>query len=146
MPDTKSNVLFLCTGNTCRSQMAEALLRHLAGDRFEALSAGLEPGLVVHPLALRVLEEKGVSIAGLRPKHLREYLGRVRLAAAVIVCSNVAETCPVVWPGTGERLYWPMEDPAAVEGSEEEKLAVFRSTRDSIESRLSDWLSRPAVG
>jgi arsenate reductase len=141
MTDTKPRVLFLCTANTCRSQMAEALLRHLAGDRFEALSAGPEPGPEVHPLALRVLEEKGVSTVGLRPKHIREYLGRVRLAAAIIVCSRAAETCPAVWPGMGERLYWPVDDPAAVEGGEEEKLAAFRRARDFIETRLTDWLA-----
>lgn len=146
MTDTRLNVLFLCTGNTCRSQMAEALLRHRAGNRFQALSAGLEPGSVVHPFALRVLAEKGVSTEGLRPKHLREYLGRIRLAAAIIVCSNAAETCPAVWPGMGERLYWPVDDPAAVEGNEEEKLAAFRHTRDLIDAQITDWLSRPGVG
>ena len=141
MSDTKPVVLFLCTANTCRSQMGEALLRHRAGDRFEAMSAGLEPGPEVHPLALRVLEEKGVSTAGLRPKNLREFLGVVRVRWAVFVCSRAAESCPTAWPDWSERLYWPLDDPATVEGTEEERLAVFRRVRDELETRILAWLA-----
>ncbi len=139
MSDTRPVVLFLCTANTCRSQMAEALLRHRAGDRFEAASAGLEPGPEVHPFALRVLEEKGVSTAGLRPKTVREFLGFVRVRWAVFVCSRAAEACPVAWPDLSERLYWPLDDPATVEGTEEQRLAAFRRVRDELEVRIAEW-------
>jgi len=104
MSDTRPVAIFLCSANTCRSQMAEALLRHHAGDRIEAISAGLEPGPEVHPLALRVLEEKGVSTAGLRPKNVREFLGYLRVRWAVFVCSRTAESCPVAWPDLSERI------------------------------------------
>ncbi len=141
MPDNKPVVLFLCTANTCRSQMAEALLRHHAADRFEVISAGLEPGPQVHPLALRVLEEKGVSTAGLRPKNLREFLGFVRVRWAIFVCSRAAETCPVAWPDLSERTHWPVDDPAVVAGTEEERLEAFRRVRDELEARITAWLA-----
>lgn len=141
MSDNKPVVLFLCTANSCRSQMAEALLRHLAGDRFDARSAGLEPASEVHPLALRVLAEKGISTEGLRPKSVREFLGQVRVRWAIFVCAKAAETCPVAWPDFTERIYWPIDDPATVTGSEEEKLAAFRAARDAVETKLRDWLT-----
>lgn len=145
MPASRPVVLFLCTANTCRSQFAQALLRHLAGDRFDARSAGLQPGPGVHPLALRVLEEKGISTDGLRPKSVREFLGFVRVRWAVFVCASAAETCPVAWPDLSERVYWPVDDPAAVPGTEEERLAAFRAARDAIEAKLRDWLAGPAT-
>ncbi len=141
MSDNEPVVLFLCTANSCRSQLAEALLRHLAGDRFDARSAGLEPASAVHPLALRVLAEKGISTQGLRPKSVREFLGQVRVRWAIFVCAKAAETCPVAWPDLTERIYWPIDDPATVTGSEEEKLAAFRAARDAIETKLRDWLT-----
>lgn len=141
MPDKKPVVLFLCTTNTCRSQMAEALLRHHAGDRFEVISAGLEPGPEVHPLALRVIEEKGMSTAGLRPKNVREFLGFVRVRWAIIVCSRAAESCPVAWPDWSERLHWPIDDPATAVGTDDERLTVFRRVRDELEARITTWLS-----
>lgn len=145
MTDSKPVVLFLCTANTCRSQLAEALLRHLAGDRFDARSAGLQPGHEVHPLALRVLEEKGIGTEGLKPKSVRDFLGFVRVRWAVFVCARAAETCPVAWPDLSERIYWPIDDPAAVEGTEEEKLAAFRAARDTIEAKLRAWLAGPEL-
>jgi arsenate reductase len=141
MSDTKPVVLFLCTTNTCRSQIAEALLRHHAGDRFEALSAGLEPGPEVHPLALRVLEEKHVSTAGLRPKNLREFLGFVRVRWAIFVCSRAAESCPTVWLDWADRLYWPVDDPATADGTEAERLEAFRRVRAELDSRILTWLA-----
>lgn len=141
MPDQKPTVLFLCTANTCRSQIAEALLRHLAGDRFEVISAGLAPGEVVHPLALRALDEKGIDTAVLRPKHVRELLGNVRIRTAITVCARAAEACPEAWPGAQEQLFWPFDDPAAVEGTVTQRLAAFRRTLDAIESKLRDWLA-----
>ncbi|MFO7638627.1 MAG: arsenate reductase ArsC [bacterium] len=139
MPDEKPTVLFLCTANTCRSQMAEGFLRHHAGDRYEAASAGTEPGEEVHPLAVRVMAEKGIDISGSRPKGFRQFLGRGRIPYAITVCDNAAESCPSVWPGLGERLHWPLPDPAAAEGSEEERLAAFRRVRDELESLILAW-------
>lgn len=141
MSQTKPVVLFLCAANTARSQIAEALLRHLAGDRFEAISAGLKPGTAVHPLALRVLEEKGIDTTGLRPKDVREFLGTVRIHIAITVCTRAAESCPTLWPAPTRHLDWPIDDPAAVEGSEAERLAAFRQARETIEACISGWLA-----
>lgn len=119
--------------------MAEGFLRHHAGDRYEAASAGTEPGEEVHPLAVRVMAEKGIDISGSRPKGFRQFLGRGRIPYAITVCDNAAESCPSVWPGLGERLHWPLPDPAAAEGSEEERLAAFRRVRDELESLILAW-------
>ena len=140
MSEEKPTVLFLCTANTCRSQMAEGLLRHHAGDRYEAASAGTEPGSEVHPLAVRVMAEKDVDISSLRPKGLRQFLGRARIPHAITVCDNAAESCPSVWPGLGERLHWPLPDPAAAEGTEEDRLTAFRRVRDELEKLILAWL------
>ncbi|MBN2536805.1 arsenate reductase ArsC [candidate division WOR-3 bacterium] len=140
MSEAKPAVLFLCTANSCRSQLAEAILRQAAGDRYVALSAGLEPADAIHPLALRVLTEKGYPVAGLRPKGVREFLGHRRVNHVIVVCASAAQACPTVWPGGAERLYWPIDDPAAAGGSEEETLARFRQARDEIEQRIADWL------
>ena len=137
---TKPTVLFLCTGNSARSQMAESLLRHTAGDRFEVHSAGTEPK-GVHPLTIRVLEEIGVNTAGLRSKSVSEYLGRSSINYLIVVCDNADRECPTVWPGMGARLFWPFPDPAATTGTDEEKLEQFRSVRDEIRTRLADWLN-----
>jgi arsenate reductase len=141
----KENVLILCTGNSCRSQMAEGLLRELAGDRFQVLSAGMEPAPEVHPLAVRVMAEIGIDISKQRPKNLSEYLGRTRLRWLIIVCDKASRSCPRVWPMLSEqaRLDWPFDDPAEAAGSEEEKLAVFRRVRDEIKAKLEAWLAPP---
>ena len=145
MSERKPVVLFLCTANSCRSQMAESILRHKAGERFKVISAGLRPAPAVHPLALQVLAKKGYPVDGLQPKSVKEFLGRVRLDQAVVVCASAARECPTVWPGGAERLFWPFDDPAAAEGTDEEVLAEFRRVRDEIGQRLTDWLeARPA--
>lgn len=146
MPGTKPVVLFLCTANTARSQIAEALLRHHAGDRLTVVSAGLAPGEAVHPLALLVLEEKGINTTGLRPKHVREFLGTVHVATAISVCSKAAEACPTLWPGPVDMQYWPIDDPAIADGSDEERLAAFRAARDAIEARIAEWLKSSWLG
>ncbi len=146
MSETKPVLLFLCTANTARSQIAEALLRHHAGDRLTAISAGLAPGEVVHPLALRVLEEKGIDTSGLRPKHVREFLGSVHVATAITLCSQTAEACPALWLGPIEMQHWPIDDPAAVDGSEEERLAAFRAARDAIEAMIIEWVRTSWLG
>lgn len=140
MSDAKPVVLFLCTGNSARSQMAEALLRHHASNRFDAHSAGLQPKSAVHPFALQALEEIGVSTSGLRPKPSRDYLGKVAVAHAIIVCSRVNDSCPIVFPFALRTHYWPFEDPAEWNGSDTEQLEKFREIRDAIDARLQDWI------
>ena len=125
----KQNVLFLCTHNSARSQMAEGLLNHLRGDRYQAYSAGTEPG-AVHPLAVKVMAEIGIDISTHHSKYVREFVGR-EMDLVITVCDNARESCPF-FPGakTGEHESFP--DPAAVVGSEKTKLAAFRSGRDAI--------------
>lgn len=137
--DKKLNILTLCTHNAARSQMAEALFRLRAGDRFNAYSAGLEPG-EVHPLAIRAMEELGVDMSEHRSQGVKDYLGILHVHYLVIVCGGAAQKCPSVWPGVTERLLWPFEDPSAVEGSPEEQLQAFRDTRDQIDAKIQEWL------
>jgi arsenate reductase (thioredoxin) len=140
--ENKMRVLFLCTGNSCRSQMAEAWLRELGGDQFEVYSAGLEPH-GVHPSTIRVMEEAGVNMAGSRSKHLDEYKGKIDFDFLITVCGNAEERCPY-FSGMGKRLHWPFEDPAGFDGTEEEKLAFFRKVRDQIRSKVDTWLKENA--
>ncbi len=130
-------VLVLCTGNSARSQMAEGLLRQLAGDAIEVHSAGLRPSRV-HPLAIRAMAERGIDISGQRSKHLDELLA-TGFDTVITVCDEAAESCPV-FPGRAERLHWSFTDPAAVTGEEAERLAAFRAVRDALEERLRRWL------
>jgi arsenate reductase len=141
---SKPVVLFLCTGNSARSQMAEALLRAEAGDLFEVHSAGTEPK-EVNPLTVKTMAEMGVDVSGQRSKHLKELLGRLPVRILIVVCAEAEKTCPVIWPGAMHRLFWRFDDPAAAEGSEEEKLRVFRSVRDQIHSRIKQWLAEPGT-
>ncbi|MDY7108607.1 MAG: arsenate reductase ArsC [Planctomycetota bacterium] len=136
----KRTVLFLCTHNAARSQMGEALLRKHAGDRFEVLSAGLEPG-EVHPLTHRALNEIGIDTSELRSKSVMDFLGKTRIHIAIIVCENAKQNCPSIYPNALEVLYWPLDDPAAAEGSEEQRLAQFRNIRDEIDEKLHEWLA-----
>ena len=123
----------MCTHNSARSQMAEGLLRHLAGDRFEVMSAGTE-ATHVRPLAIRAMGEIGVDISSQESKTLERYL-REPFDYVITVCDDANEACPFV-PGAGKRLHWTFEDPSRVEGSEEDRLAVFRSVRDRIRDRV----------
>lgn len=134
----KERVLFLCTGNSARSQMAEALLRKMAGDRFEVHSAGLDPS-VIHPMTIQVLQEIGIDASGQYAKPLTTYLGKVHFSYLITVCSKAEQRCPI-FPGIGQRLHWPFDDPAAFEGSEHDKLEFFRQVRDQIEIRIRQWL------
>lgn len=136
----KRVVLFLCTGNSARSQMAEALLRRRAGDRFDVYSAGLEPR-GIHPMTVRVMEEVGVNMEGHRSKPLNEFLGSLRVQYAITVCQQAEQSCPSVWPFATHRLFWPFEDPAAFEGTEAEQLQTFREVRDRIDERIERWLT-----
>ena len=137
--DTTSRVLFLCTHNAARSQMAEAFLRHYAGDRFEVFSAGLVP-TQVHPLTRQVLTETGLDPSGLRAKGLNDFLGRVSIQYAIIVCDQVEEHCPRLYPFAIHTLYWPFDDPTQAEGSTGERLRIFRTVRDQIAHRVRAWL------
>lgn len=126
----KPLVLILCTGNSCRSHMAEGVLRAAAGDFLDVASAGSEPAGYVHPLAIAVMREIGVDISGHRSKHLNEFLGRP-VETVITVCSNADQACPT-FPGQVNRHHWPFDDPAKATGTEAEKLAVFRRVRDEI--------------
>lgn len=137
-------VLFLCTGNSARSQMAEAFLRKYAGDYFEAHSAGLEPK-GVNPFTIQVMQEIGVDISNQISKGINTYLGKVLFQYLVTVCDDAEKNCPTVWPGVNTRLHWSFEDPAAFQGMDEEKLEKFRQVRDSIEDKIKNWLSEQGV-
>ncbi|MEW6490897.1 MAG: arsenate reductase ArsC [Thermodesulfobacteriota bacterium] len=134
----KQRVLFLCTGNSCRSQMAEGWLRHLGGDRYEALSAGTRPQ-GVNPLAVRVMAEVGVDISGQRSKSVDELLGE-DLDLLVTVCGGARESCPVFLGKVKERQHWPFDDPAEARGTHEQVLAVFRRVRDEIRARVASFV------
>jgi arsenate reductase (thioredoxin) len=138
--ENKPNVLFLCTGNSCRSQMAEGFLRALGGDRFTATSAGTEPAERIHPLAIEVMSEKGIDISQQEPKSVGQYLGRLAVRHLIIVCSGANEKCPRIFPGMMNRLFWPFDDPAAFEGSPLATLKKFRAIRDEIETHIQQWL------
>lgn len=136
----KQRVLFLCTGNSARSQMAEAFVRKYGGDRFEPHSAGLEPK-GVNPLTIKVMEEVGVDISGQVSKGIETYLGKSHFKYLVTVCDDADKNCPTVWPGVNTRMHWSFEDPARLEGTEEEKLAKFREVRDLIERSIKQWVA-----
>lgn len=136
----KSRVIFLCTGNSARSQMAEAFLREYGGDRFEAYSAGLEPK-GIHPLTLKVMKEIGISLDGQTSKGVGEYLGKVHFPYVFTVCGHAEENCPSVFLNQGKHTHWEFEDPAAFEGSNQEKLAKFQEIRDQIKTKIQGWLT-----
>ena len=135
----KERVLILCTGNSARSQMAEGLLRHAAGNRFEVHSAGTHPSSV-RPEAIEVMREIGVDISGQRSKSVDEFTGR-EFDCVITVCDNAKENCPV-FPGKSERLHWSFDDPAAASGDEQRRLEVFRRVRDEIKDRFREWLEK----
>lgn len=136
----KQRVLFLCTGNSARSQIAEAYLRKYGGDRFEAHSAGLEPkGL--NPFTVKVMDEVGIDVSGQTSKGVETYLGKVLFQYLVTVCDDADKNCPTTWPGVNTRMHWSFQDPAAVEGTDAEKLATFREARDLIEAKIKAWLA-----
>src|SRR3954447_21027742 len=140
----KPIVLVLCTGNSCRSQMAEGFLWKYHGDRIDARSAGTDPKDAVHPLAVRVMDEAGVDISGQRPKSTSEFLGRLPVRHLLIVCDNANQSCPRAWPGTYTRNYVPFDDPAAFVGPEDAALAQFRRVRDQIDGTMKTW--QPQIG
>ena len=142
----KQKVLFLCTQNSARSQMAEGFLRHLAGDRFEAYSAGLEATDEVHPCAVEAMREVGIDISDGRPKGLSTYMGKMGFNYLIIVCARAEERCPKTFPGVGTTFSWIFEDPRRDEGLPyDSMLERFRMVRDQIELRMRGWLEQPEV-
>lgn len=126
----KPAILILCTGNSCRSHLAEGILRAAAGDVLDVFSAGSKPAGYVHPKAIAVMQEIGIDLAGHSSKHMNEFLDRP-IHTVITVCGNADQVCPV-YPGQVQRHHWGFDDPAHATGSEEEVLAVFRRVRDEI--------------
>ncbi len=135
----RKRILFLCTGNSARSQMAEGLVNHFLGDAWEAVSAGTEPAGYVHPLAVRVMAELGIDISAHRSKSVDEFQ-TTPLDLVVTVCDRAAENCPL-WLGRGRVMHIGFPDPATAAGSEEERLAVFRQIRDDIRRQVCVYLA-----
>ena len=135
-------VLILCTGNSARSQMAEGLLRSLGGDRFDVVSAGTKPS-VVRPEAITVMSELGIDISRHRSKHVQEFDGQ-HFDYVITVCDHANASCPI-FPDDTQRIHWSLPDPAAVEGSETERLAAFRRVRDTLAEMFRDFIDRSGV-
>jgi arsenate reductase len=138
MTDSRPRVLFVCTHNSARSQMAEGLLRAAAGDRYESLSAGTEAS-GVRPEAIRVMAERGIDISGQHSKSLAPFLDQ-RVDWLITVCDQAREACPTL-PGVANQLHWSVEDPSAVAGTDEERLAAFRAARDDLAGRIERFLA-----
>jgi len=126
----KPLILVLCTGNSCRSHLAEGILRAALGEQYTIASAGSKPAGYVHPLAIRVMAEIGIDLSGHESKHLEEFLGQ-EVETVITVCGNADQACPA-FPGQVNRHHWPFDDPAHATGTEEEQLNVFRRVRDEI--------------
>jgi arsenate reductase len=139
MTKNPTKVLFICSANSARSQMAEALLKWRAGDDFEVHSAGLE-STGVHPMTVRVLSEIGIDWSEAESTRLESLIGHVYFDHAIIVCAAAAERCPRLYPSAREVLKWPFDDPAAAAGDDEAKIETFRRVRDEIDKRLRAWL------
>jgi arsenate reductase len=136
---SKPKVLFLCTGNSARSQMAEAFLRKFAGDHFEVYSAGLEPK-GINPLTIQVMAEQGLDLSGHTSKDVKSFIGNTSFEYMITVCAQAEESCPI-FPGMGTRLHWDIEDPSKIAGPTEERLAKFREVRDQLDGRVRQWLA-----
>ena len=134
----KQRVLFICTHNSARSQMAEGLLNRLGTGRFEATSAGTEPS-VLHPLAVEVMAEEGIDISGQRAKAVDDFVQQ-RFDYVVTVCDDARESCPF-FPNARNRVHWSFPDPSRAEGTPEERLAVFRAVRDAVRTRVEEFLA-----
>ena len=137
MSEESSLVLILCTGNSCRSHMAEGFLRAAAKGHFRVASAGSKPAGYVHPLAIKAMAEVGIDISSHNSKHLSEFL-KQPVQTVITVCGNADQACPV-FPGQLNRYHWPFEDPAHASGSEEEKLKVFRQVRDQMRNAFEAY-------
>ncbi len=136
-------VLFVCTGNSARSQMAEAFLRKLGGERYEVFSAGMS-AKGIHPNTMQVMNEVGIDISEQYSKATSEFMGHVEMDEAIIVCRRAEEECPTIAGTTRKIQRWLFDDPVRIEGSEEQKLNKFRTVRDQIEARILLWLAETA--
>ena len=141
----KPNVLFLCTGNSARSQMAESFLRAYAGEHFEVHSAGIEPKGYILPEVRGVMQERGLDLEGQTSKSVREYLGKRNFAYTITVCADAEENCPAIFLSMGTHEHWPFDDPAKFQGSEAEKIKFTRHVRDQIEQRILQWLREQEI-
>ena len=137
-------VLFLCSGNSCRSQMAEALLRKKGGSAFDVSSAGIAPR-EIPPLTVTVMDEIGIDIRAQKPKSVMEYIGTTYFDFLITVCPMAEQHTPV-FPGVSRRLHWPVPDPAEAEGTEDEKKQVFRQVRDMLDEKICEWLGQQGAG
>lgn len=137
MPSAKPVVLILCTGNSCRSHLAEGILRAAAGDLLDVRSAGSQPAGRVHPLAIQVMREIGIDISSHRSKSMTEFLS-TPVETVITVCGDADQACPV-FPGQVNRHHWPFDDPARATGTEGERLAVFRRVRDEIRHKFEAY-------
>ena len=140
MRDKKPLVLFLCSANIARSQMAEALLKKYAGDQFEIQSAGLRPADEIHPLTRWVLEEVGIDTRPLHPKGVEFFMRKSQIHHAVIVCEKAQENCPHVCSFALKTHYWPFQDPVTFEGTAEQRLNKFREVRNLIDQRIGQFV------
>jgi arsenate reductase len=141
----KPKVLFLCTGNSARSQMAEGLLRALAGEHFEIFSAGTEPKGSILPAVQEAMREVGIDISHQWSKSVTEYLGKVNFGYVITVCVDAEENCPVIFLSMGTHEHWPFDDPAKFTGDDESRLTSTRRVRDQIEERLRLWLAEQNI-
>jgi arsenate reductase (thioredoxin) len=139
---SKTKVIFLCTSNSARSQMAETFLKKYAPENFEVYSAGFEPK-PIHPFTVKVMKEAGLDLGSQSPKDLKEFIGK-HFGVVITVCDKAEKNCPTM-PGVSTRLYWPFEDPAAFAGSADEKLAKFREVRDQIDAKIKEWLKERGI-
>ncbi len=136
--NSKQKVLFVCTGNSCRSQMAEGMLRHYEKDKFEVFSAGLKPSYI-HPLAIKTMAESGIDITNQHSQTVNEFLGE-DFSYVITVCDSAKELCPV-FPGKYNAIHWSIEDPASTEGTESERMKDFRRVRQNIQERINHFIS-----
>ena len=141
----KPRVLFLCTGNSARSQMAEAVLRAYAGQHFDVYSAGVEPKGYILPEVLSAMHEHGLDLSGQTSKGVKEYLGKMHFAYVITVCADAEENCPAIFLNMGQHEHWPFDDPARFEGTDAERLDFVRNVRDQIEARIQEWLAAQGV-
>ncbi len=139
----KAKVLFLCTGNSARSQMAEGLLRAMAGEQFDVFSAGTEPKGRILPEVQEAMREAGIDISSQHPKPVTEYLGKTHFTHVITVCSDAEEKCPAVFLNMGIHEHWPFDDPAKID--DEHRLESTRVVRDQIERRLRLWLDEQGI-
>ncbi len=139
----KLRVLFLCTGNSARSQMAEGLLRELSGGRADAFSAGTEPAAEINPKAVAAMAEIGIDISAQKPKAITT-VEKEDFDWVITVCDHARQTCPV-WPGRASHVYWAIVDPVSQEGDEELKMTAFRETRDDLKEHIVMWMSTQGV-